>query len=250
MGATEALSEAWEFLKSKPKVLLPWLGVHGILLLVAEFLPVLELGTGHDGALGSWVWIIVLFYFFFELALLAWARATTVLAVDTKAAGKEFALPGTLRAALARTPGLFFLYLVSLLLVGVTVGLPLVLTYFLFRGVVPLLIISWIAIGLGWGLLIFVRLTMAEAAFLLDRMGIVEAIASAWEAAKGRFWSLLGLVIGLGLFLFICELLGRIPSVGPFLELAGNVVGYYLRAAALAWMYLSAAEGALGPREP
>lgn len=237
----DAISEAWEFVRSRPKLLLPWIATYGILILAwTLFLfpgsePRVEIGKGQLIGLGvvlSLIW----------LALWAWASAATVLAVEAKTTGKESGFGHILREALARTPALFLLYLLMFGFVGVAVALPLLITYLLFRGILPLLILAWIGIGLVWGAIVLVRVLLAEAALLVDRMGIVEAIGSSWEAAKGRFWSLLGLLILFALAELVFTLLGYIPYLGWLLELVGGTLAACLLTAALAFIYLSLGE--------
>jgi len=79
---------------------------------------------------------------------------------------------------------------------------------------------------------------LAEAALVLDGSGATEAVGSSWEASRGAFWSLLGLSILLALVSGAAELLGRIPSVGVYISLAGSAFMLYLGTAALALAYL------------
>lgn len=243
----EAISKAWELLKSRPNLLLPWLVASGFPLLVWSPVVFFASEPGWNLDEGQLVGLGIVFFLIWS-GLWALAAGSTVLAVEAQATGKERKFREILREALARTPSLFLLDLVLLLFIGVTVVLPGLIAYLLFHSVIPLLILSWIGIGIVWGAIVLVRTSMAGTALLVDRMGIVKAISAAWNMAKGRFWSLLGLFILL--VLAMSSLLGIIPYLGWIFELAVDTVSNCLYVAAVAFIYVSAGEATFAYERP
>lgn len=135
-----------------------------------------------------------------------------------------------------RTLSLFALYIVKWVLLGAALVVPAVVTVLIFSRFIPLLVLGLIAVVGGWAIL-YVALSLAEAALVVEDAGVVEALGLAWSTSQGARWPLAWLWVLIGISYGLLYLLGRLPVVGPWIMVLGATLVSYGATAAPALAY-------------
>lgn len=237
-----AFSEAWGLAAVKPRVLIPWaLPFAATLLgigLIAHFggAPL----TDWEAALVRLGIPAVLLFASLELLAVACASAVTVEFVRQSQREESEDLRGAMEVGVRRTLSLVALYIVKWVFLAAALVVPAVVTVLIFSRFIPLLVLGLIAVVGGWAIL-YVALSLAEAALVVEDAGVVEALGLAWSTSQGARWPLAWLWVLIGITYGLLYLLGRLPVVGPWIKVLGaTLVSYGATAApALAYLWLS-----------
>ncbi len=246
MGAFDALAEAWWMMRKRPKVLGLWLWIAVLNLVAALLAAKLILGDvmATNQILEDLFKRSILLSVIFgvvDLVLVSWASAVTLLHVGAYSR-EEASLAHPLREGLRRTPSLVLLIILRVLLLAVSVALPAVIIVLIVRA-------SWTISALFtlgifcWFLIFITRISLADAALVLNELPPSEAISWSWDYSREAFFSLLGLFVLLLLMGFLLHLLTKIPLLGAFLTPFVFSFQWYLGTAAFGFMYVNLRQG-------
>jgi hypothetical protein len=253
MWALQTLVDAVTLAVRRPVVLMPSIGLLALGLVLAA------LGLDRLGVIG---WLLILGVF---LAFL-WSLAATTLLVSQAERGEAPALGVALRRGLSSLLRLFLLFIALAVILFIAVGIPSLIVFLIVGQIVtigdPFSIIAGGIAGqaptgqvpiskgeeallrflsfslLLWVLFLVVKVSLAEAAVVLDGLGPIEAVGESWYLTQGEgaFWRLVGIVILIALGGDLLDFaLTRIPTVGSLLSF---VLVSYVGIAAFALAYL------------